>query len=138
MGRDLAVRAYFDPDHQRGFLRIGDYTSKMYHAWKAQLADLDADGVSEVVLGVWSRQRRHDEPEPHRSVWVLRWDPERASLIEIWRGSALARPLVDFSIRDQGLIAHEHIADRCYETTYAWTGFGFAVEEARPIACGGP
>ena len=30
------------------------------------------------------------------AVWVLAWDPVKQELREVWRGSALARPLLDF------------------------------------------
>lgn len=134
----LTAEAWFDDDRTRGFLRIGGYTSKLYRAWKVEVADLDGDGKRELVLGIWSNQRRHAEPDPHRAVWVLRWDDDKQQLIEAWRGSALARPLEDFSIVDDQLVASERVRDRCFRTTYKWNGFGFHGVESLPRPCETP
>jgi len=134
----LRVEAWFDDTRTRGFLRVGGHTSKVFRAWKADVADLDGDGTQEVVLGIWSNQRRHDEPDPHRTVWVLRWDDERSALVEAWRGSALARPLRDFHTVDDELIASERVRGRCFRTTYRWTGFGFAAVESTSQPCESP
>jgi hypothetical protein len=115
---------------------VGDFTSKIFRIWKVALADLDRDGTREVVLGVWSNQRRHNEPEPHRAVRVLGWDAERKVLRELWRGSALARPLRDFAVRDDRLVADEKAGNNCFETTYEWTGFGFRSNRSFSISCG--
>ena len=154
-GRVDSVAAWFDADRRRGVLLVTPgapgswgpggpvgWTSPLYPAWKVRAGDLDGDGRAEVVLGVWSRRKRHDEPEPHRSVWVLAWEGDR--LRELWRGSALARPLADFEIeppdRPGGpalLVADERTVARCYQTRYRWTGFGFSGVDRRPVPCGG-
>ncbi|MBN1652857.1 MAG: hypothetical protein JXA30_03695 [Deltaproteobacteria bacterium] len=103
--------------------------------WKVDLADLDRDGTREVLLGVWLNKRRHDEPEPHRAVWVLGWDEELKALRELWRGSALARPLRDFVVREEKLVAKEKVGNRCFETIYEWTGFGFTSNRRVSILC---
>ena len=124
----LPVEAWFDADRTRGFLRVDGTTSRIYRAWKVDVADLDGDGIAEIILGVWSNTRRHDEPDPHRAVRVLRWSPTARQLEDVWRGSALARPLKDFEMRGAKLVAQEWSGEHCYRTTYRWSGFGFAAE----------
>jgi hypothetical protein len=131
----LPVGAWLSADRQRGFLRVREFISKIYPVWKVELADLDGDGTREVLLGIWSNRHRHDEPEPHRTVWVLRWQEDEGRLAETWRGSALARPMVDFSVQHEQLVAHERLGNVCWETTYEWTGFGFAAIHSRPAPC---
>lgn len=133
------IEAWFDGGRTRGFLRVSGWTSPIFRAWKVAVADLDGDGTDEVVLGIWSDQPRHAEPDPHRTVWVLRWDDRAERLVEAWRGSALARPLRDFTVaehpRGDRLVAAERGRDGCFATTYRWTGFGFAAERRAPSPC---
>ncbi|HWO11504.1 MAG TPA: hypothetical protein VNN80_18550 [Polyangiaceae bacterium] len=131
----LAVRGWLDAARERGFVQVGTFTSKIYRAWKVDVADLDGDGTREVLLGIWSTTRRHEEPEPHRTVWVLRWDAARHQLSEAWRGSALARPLRDFGVEGERLVARERWQSRCYRTTYAWNGFGFVGQSVAREGC---
>lgn len=135
---NLPIEAYFDAGRERGFLRVRAHVSRLYRAWKVALADLDGDGTREVLLGIWSRKHRHEEREPHRTVWVIQWDDERSELVTAWRGSALARPLVDFRVIQDRLVATERLGQRCYETPYEWTGFGFTSRESRAIPCKDP
>ena len=134
----LPISAWFDDNRQRGLLRVGNFTSPIYPAHAVALADLDHDGTREVLLGIWSTEPRHREPEPHRTVWVLRWDDKHERLDELWRGSALARPLVSFTVRNERLVATERAGRRCLRTTYDWTGFGFAAIRSRTIDCETP
>lgn len=134
----LPIQAWFSADRRRGFFRVRATTSKVYPAYAVALADLDADGTREVLVGIWSSTRRHVEPEPHRTVWVLAWSASRRELVEVWRGSALARPLLAFTTRDDHLVTTERDGERCLETTYDWTGFGFVARTSTPTACGGP
>ena len=154
-GQRHGVAVYLAADSQAGFLVIERegrrWTSRIYPMWWAWPADLDGDGVDELVLGVWSRTRRHDEPSPHRAIWVVAWDGER--LAPLWRGSALARPLADAFTADLDrdgraeLVALEHVGvgdgdgerggagKRCLLAAYDWNGFGFAAEATCPISC---
>jgi hypothetical protein len=140
------VEAYFTPDRTRGFLRVRDgdaeWTSPAYRMWKVFPARLDGDAREELVLGVWSDTRRHAEPEPHRAVWVLGWDG--GALRELWRGSALARPLLDVSAADVDgdgiaeLLAFDVLDGVCRVAAYRWDGFGFAGRAvAAPAPCAG-
>lgn len=131
----VRLDAWLNTDKTRGFLRVGDTTSQLYRLWKVRLADLDGDGTGEIVLGIWSDEPRHREPQPHRAVWVVSWDPDRRLFVERWRGSALARPLRDFTIVDDQLVATERNDQTCLETTYAWTGFGFRGVSSSSIEC---
>jgi len=133
----LPVRAWFDAGRQRGFVQVAGFTSRLYRAWSIAVGDLDGDGTREILLGIWSTTRRHDEPEPHSTVWVLAWDDARGELRERWRGSALSRPLLDFTVRDDRLLATERLGGGCVLTNYDWTGFGFAARARRPAACEG-
>jgi hypothetical protein len=128
------VEAYFSAGRARGFLRVRDgeaeWTSPAYRMWKVLAARLDGDAREELILGVWSDTRRHAEPEPHRAVWVLGWDG--GALRELWRGSALARPLLDVSAADidgdglAELLALDVLDGVCRVAAYRWDGFGFA------------
>ena len=135
------LEAYYSPDRTRGFLVLGrgerGWASHPYRLWKTVVADIDGDGTDEVIAGMWSSRRRHDEPQPHRTVWVLDLRDQR--LVERWRGSALARPLIDYTVQQASgpdeLVAFERAASRCYRTRYTWTGFGFAAEETELRSC---
>jgi hypothetical protein len=142
-GVPARVSAYVNHERRRGVLdvtrRDERWTSPPYAMWGLRAADLDGDGADEVLLGVWSRVRRHDEPEPHRTVWVLSW--QGGALVERWRGSALARPLVDFTAGDVDadgraeLVALERSGDGCRLTAYRWTGFGFVGLAGAAVPC---
>lgn len=142
-GQRHRVAVYLAADQSAGFLTITRqgprWTSALYPMWWAAPADLDGDGVDEIVLGIWSRTRRHDEPEPHRAIWVLAWDGRE--LVPLWRGSALARPLADALVADLDrdgraeLLALERAGAGCVLAAYAWNGFGFAGQARLSISC---
>ncbi len=127
------LEAHFSTDKKKGFVSFEEdgkrWTSRIYAMWKADIADLDGDGIDELILGVWSRVTRHNEPSPSRAIWVLRWDSTQ--LTPVWRGSAMSRPLVDFEIqRTDGkaqLKTLETLENQKFSTLYRWTGFGFRV-----------
>lgn len=137
------VRAYLDAGTQRGFVTVGEgearFVSPVYALWSVSAADFDGDGTDELLLGIWSSTKRHEEPEPHRTLWVLRWDGH--ALVPLWRGSALSRPLrsaMPARLDEDGradLLALERQHDTCSVAAYAWTGFGFAVAARRSVPC---
>ena len=132
----VEVHGDFGPEG-RVFLASGGRASALYPAWAVFAADLDADGSDEVLLGVYSHRRRHAEPEPHRTVWVI--GLEAAGFVERWRGSALAHPLRDLRVLPEAggdlLLAAERRGDRCGLTAYRWHGFGFGGVARRPVPC---
>lgn len=142
-GDAYRVSLYLAADQRAGFLTVARgrvrWTSRVYPMWWAQAADLDGDRVDELVLGIWSRTPRHDEPSPHRAVWVMTWDGSRIQ--PLWRGSALARPLADAFTADLDgdgraeLVALERARAGCVLTAYTWNGFGFGAEASMPIPC---
>jgi hypothetical protein len=136
------VALYQSRDGSRGFFTVGGpggYVSPIYPLWRVAAADLDGDAADEIVLGTWTRQRRHGGVGRPRSITVLGWDGQR--LVERWRGSALAQPLLDFRVCDLDdsaeaeLLALEHGRDACVLTAYAWTGFGFHGRGRRAVPC---
>jgi hypothetical protein len=141
--RGATLSAYFDSERTRGMLRIRaaglDWSSPVYPAWNARVADLDGDGHDEVLIGVWSHAQRHDEPQPHRAVWVLGW--RQGALEALWRGSALARPMRDFDavdLDDDGraeLFSLERVDSTCMVAAYRWTGFGFGGHGTVRVDC---
>lgn len=107
---------------------------------KPEVFELDTpDGADEVLVGIWSNKPRHDEPQPHRTVWVL--GLRDGKLYERWRGSALGRPLRDFEVDESGknelLVAREQANSIGFRTRYKWTGFGFAGVDSTKVDCAG-
>ena len=137
------LRVELDAERTRGVMRIGVgsdvWTSPVYPMFDADTADLDGDGRDEVILGIWSQKKRHGENPPRRTVWVMRWTGD--DLRPLWRGSTLARPLVDYVVGDISgdasaeLVAMERIEEQCMLSAYAWNGFGFGAMDARQISC---
>jgi hypothetical protein len=142
--RELPLALYLDGTSRRGFVTVGEgpgrYVSEVYALWKAMVADLDGDGVDEIVLGVWSQKPVPGEPSPHRTLWAMRWDGAR--IVPIWRGSALARPLRDAMLSDldgqpgDELLALDTVRGVCSLTVYRFGGFGFHGIGRRVVSCG--
>jgi hypothetical protein len=144
-GRPDWVDVYRSRDGQRGLLALrraeGEpAVSRLYPLWAAYAGHLGRDGREQVVLGAWSRTRRHDEQEPHRTIWVVGWRGDR--FVDLWRGSALARPLRDFRVADldgdgidELLALESRRGGGCMATAYAWTGFGFRGLARVPLDC---
>lgn len=138
------LEVFYSTDGSRGFLSFENpgrqrWTSRIFPMWKARIGDLDGSGRDELVLGIWSRMKRHDEPSPSRAIWVMGW--EGVDLIPLWQGSAMSLPLVDFEIADvdgdgrSELLAIERRGEQCFWTLYRWNGFGFWVDARRDIPC---
>jgi hypothetical protein len=143
VGSPTPIGFYANDARTLAFFVVGDggeaWISGHYAAWSATAADVDGDSLDEVVVGMWSMRVRHDEPNPHRTVWVL--GVEGGRLVERWRGSALARPLVDFRMADVGgplgdeLVSLERRAESCVLVSYTWNGFGFSGLGRVPVPC---
>jgi hypothetical protein len=139
------VEVYLSADRTRGFLHVvrgGEaWTSPTYPMWKAAAGRLDGAGGSKVVLGIWSHRVRPDDPGPRRAAWVLGWDGRR--LQELWRGSSLARPLLDFAVGDvdadgtDELLALDELQGTCRVAAYRWNGFGFEGLGNAAVECAG-
>lgn len=143
-GGDERLHVFFDDERRRGFFAVPDehrpWTSRIFRMWDVQLADLNANGEDEVVVGIWSYRVRHDESLPRKTIWVLGWDGRR--LYPKWRGSAMPRPLRDFSIAEVAdgpdeLVTEESTGERCVEAVYRWNGFGFGEQRVEEVECSG-
>lgn len=137
-GAAEAVEVYLKEGADRGFVRVlppagrpgAPWTSAVYPMWGAWVADLDADGRAEVLVGTWTHQVRHGLRGKRRGLTVLTW--RDGALTPRWRGSALARPIADLAVADldgdpraRELLALERTARRCTLTGYRFDGFGF-------------
>jgi len=143
-GRADRLTFHVAADGMRGFLEVvpasagTSRTSPLYPAWKATPARLDA-ARDAIVLGTWTTKRTRPGEPPRRSIWVVAFEGDR--WIERWRGSALARPFVDFTMRDLDGDGRDELVVRECEgpspgyAAYAWQGFGFAGRARLAIAC---
>jgi hypothetical protein len=132
------VRFYLDEPSRLGFVTAGGFTTDVRPMWTAFAADVDGDGADEVILGVWSTTHRLDEPEPHRTLWVMRWTGSR--LEPLFRGSALVEPLIDARALpgpkgDELSALERDPGGGCSRARYRWTGFGFGVVAREPDSC---
>ena len=129
------IEAFVGVDGDKVFLQRGERgaidarTSPVYPAWKALAGRLEGEIVDLVVLGAWTTKRvRRGEP-PRRTIWVVGYD--RGRWFARWRGSALARPFDDYTLRDLDgdgdveLCVRECGGPRPGLTAYRWNGFGF-------------
>lgn len=144
-GETQLLEVYLSDDVTRGFVRLSnvagrEVVSPIYPMWTAMPARLVSGEATSLVLGVWSRVSRHDETEPHRAIWVVQLEGD--AFVERWRGSALARPLLDWRAADldgdgvDELITLETQEGHCFLTAYAWREFGFHGVASREFACG--
>lgn len=99
--------------------------------WKVMIADVDGDGRSEILVGVYKSTRFF--PKPHNCLFIYSWDGERAA--PKWLGSTLSKPFTDFAfIKGEGagagsLVALETRRDgRLCVAVYSWNGFGFTLD----------
>jgi hypothetical protein len=108
--------------------RIWQGIPAKWRAWKVQVADVDGDGIEEIVVGVHKTTRFYREP--HNCLFVFGWDGQKA--FPKWLGSRLSKPFVDFAFAQLDGEAGEELVslevtrsgDRCL-VVYSWCGFGF-------------
>ncbi|MEZ5307183.1 MAG: CapA family protein [Pyrinomonadaceae bacterium] len=100
--------------------------------WKIDTADVDGDGIKEVIVGVFKKTKFL--PIPHNCLFVYGWKDGRA--FPKWLGSRLSRPFTDFRFEDldgkdgEELIALESDAAGNPSTAvYVWDSFGFVLKE---------
>lgn len=101
---------------------------RKWNPWKIQVADVDGDGMKEIIVGVHKTTRFF--PEPHNCLFVFGWDGEEA--FPKWLGSRLSKPFVDFTFAELDTNAGEELVSlevtqnggRCL-VVYSWCGFGF-------------
>lgn len=124
-GRHYAVRVL-----RRGRVIAQDVPSR-WRPWKLELADVDGDGRTEIVVGVHKATRYI--PRPHNCLFVYRLREGR--LHPVWLGSSLSRPFTDFTFAPPGsgrrwqLYAIEKTTvGRCGMALYRWNGFGFTLD----------
>lgn len=98
--------------------------------WKLRAADVDGDGVAELILGTRGRARFHPVEAKRLFVYTI----GQKGLTPRWLGSRLSRPFVDFEFCDVGpppgaeLFAVEMNADGTQRLAeYQWNGFGFTM-----------
>jgi len=134
------LELYLSDDGLRGFLRLlpHDVVSPIYPLWTAIPANLNEPGT-EIVLGAWSSTPRPEQTETHRSIWVVTLDEDGFN--EAWRGSAMARPLLDFRVVDldhiegDEILTRERLREACYLAAYRWNGFGFDGLGSVAVSC---
>jgi hypothetical protein len=102
--------------------------------WKLMVADVDGDGKSEIILGVYKATRFF--PKPHNCLFIYGWDGRR--VFPKWLGSSLSKPFTDFTFADfngdgqDELVALETRRDALQSVAvYSWNGFGFTLDWQR-------
>lgn len=105
-----------------------------WRPWKLMVADVDGDGRSEIVVGVYKSTRYF--PRPHNCLFIYGWDGRRG--FPKWLGSSLSKPFTDFAFTDFNgdgqteLVALETGRDGKESIgAYSWNGFGFTLDWQR-------
>lgn len=104
---------------------------KRWKPWKLEIADVDGDGIREIIVGIIKPTKFF--PKPHNCLFIYGWNGKE--VYKKWLGSSLSRPFTDFIFADlDGLKGEELIA---LETSldgkkrlgiYRWNSFGFTLE----------
>lgn len=103
--------------------------------WRIRTGDVDGDGNTDVLVGVYKRTRF--DPKMNNRLFVYDWDGD--DLFPKWLGSSLSLPFYDFAVgeidgeRGEELVSLERLKDGGSRVMiYKWSGFGFLGEwEAR-------
>lgn len=118
----------------RGRALLWQGVPKRWKPWKLSVADVDGDGKSEIVLGIY--KATHYFPQPHNCLFIYDWDGRE--LLPKWLGSSLSKPFTDFAFADldsdgrDNLIAIETTRrGRQCVAVYSWNGFGFTLDWQR-------
>lgn len=104
------------------------WRQKNLNPWKLEIADVDGDGKSEVIAGVWKKSPK--DPVMAKRVFVYTWNGNR--LMPKWLGSKLSRRFTDFIFSDinndgwDELFALEDASGGKHRVAaYRWRVFGF-------------
>lgn len=97
--------------------------------WKVRIADVDGDGINEVILGVYKKTRF--DPVYDNRLFVYSFDGK--SLFSKWLGSRLANRFSDFEFGDVDMDGKDELISveidaNAYQQKiiiYDWKGFGF-------------
>ncbi len=128
-------------------------TPTAWQVWQAEIADLNNDGVREVVLLVWRPfspwpidriipnggriTENHDNENMSCYIILVGW--KKGAYHEVWAGSALVQPILSFTIGDinddekQELVAMEGDYSKKGKeagkavSVWSWNGFGFSL-----------
>lgn len=104
-----------------------------YRPWKLVIADVDGDGIPEILIGVYRKSPY--TPAWAQSIFVMTFDGKE--LIRKWMGSSMGRPLFDFTVapeKTQRLLTVQLREDgKQALSSWDWSGFGFRRRE-REIA----
>ena len=105
-----------------------------WNPWKIEIADVDGDGRSEIIVGVFKATKFFTAP--HNCLFIYEFSGETA--LPKWLGSSLSRPFTDFIFADldneagDELIAMETTLEkRKGVSVYHWNSFGFTLARRR-------
>lgn len=99
--------------------------------WKLEIADVDGDGIREIIVGIIKPTKFF--PKPHNCLFIYGWNGKE--IYKKWLGSSLSRPFTDFIFADLDEIKGDELI--ALETTldgkkrlgiYRWNSFGFTLE----------
>jgi len=110
-------------------------------AWAVDSGDVDGDGREELLIGV--NKRAYHDPRRARRLRVYSYRPENASLVPRWRGTRMARRLLDFAAgpadgkgRTPVAVLEDTGEGGRRITLYGWHYFGFWMDRILPAPQG--
>jgi hypothetical protein len=114
----------------RGKKLLWQGVTAAWKPWKIGIADVDGDGHSEIIVGVFKATKFFTKP--HNCLFIYGFSGETA--FPKWLGSSLSRPFTDFIFADlskdggEELIAMETTLEgRKSLAVYHWNSFGFTL-----------
>ena len=95
-----------------------------YPVYRFATADINGDGSTDAVVGVFKSSRYF--PEPSRRVFIFK--NFNGDVRPLWLGSRLGGELIDFDIVDGKLRAIEKTDGGYVVSDYVWQGFGMGFD----------